>query len=400
MTKEKLPGTVWVLIAAAFVIAMGFGLIAPVLPLFAQDMAGAAFPGAEVTATSIIISAFAVMRLLWATPTGSIVTRIGEKPTYVVGVFLVAASTAATAFAGNYWELLVYRGLGGIGSVMFTVSAMGLLIKIAPRRMRGRVSALYGATFLIGNMVGPVAGGLLAGFGVKVPFLIYATALVVAAILMWVFMPATAGKGDGSTPALPSMTLKEALQDRAYAANLPGLFAHGWSNFGVRTAIVPLFVAAVMTDQAWVAGAVMAVYAIGNAAVLPFASRYADQVGRKPMILWGLVIGAVFTVLIGQTELWWIIFPASFLSGAGTGMFNPASQAVIADIIGSERSGGKVISTTQMVTDIGSIVGPLAAGLIVDSLGYQVAFLTTGAMLVLGALPWIGVPDTISRTRE
>ena len=168
-SKESLPSSVWVLLAAAFSIAMGFGLIAPVLPQFANSMAKEVFPDAAVTATSVVVSAFAVFRLLWATPAGSLVSKFGEKAIYIVGVFTVAASSALTAFAQNYWQLLVFRSLGGIGSVMFTVSAMGLLIRIAPPHMRGRVSALYGAMFMIGNMVGPVFGGTLAEFGVAVP---------------------------------------------------------------------------------------------------------------------------------------------------------------------------------------------------------------------------------------
>ena len=399
--SDKLPKPVWVLIAAAFVIAMGFGLIAPVLPLFAQDMAGKAFPGAAVTATSIVVSAFAVFRLLWATPAGSIVSRIGEKSTYVIGVFIVAISTGLTAFAQNYWQLLTFRAAGGIGSVMFTVSAMGLLIKIAPRHMRGRVTALYGAMFLIGNMVGPVLGGTLAEFGVAVPFLLYATALIIAGILMAAFMPSTKpGEGSGPGPALPPMTLKEAWADRAFRANMPGLFAHGWSNFGVRTAIVPLFVSAVLSQSSWVAGAAMAIIAVGNAAVLPFASRYADKVGRKPMIVAGALIAGTFMALLGQAGDYWSIFLACFLAGLGTGMFNPAAQAVVADVVGNERSAGKVIASTQMITDIGSILGPLAAGLIVDFGGYGAAFLASGVILALGAAAWLGTPDTIERTRQ
>lgn len=400
--SERLPKPVWVLIAAAFVIAMGFGLIAPVLPLFAQDMAGQAFPGAEVTATSVVVSAFAVFRLLWATPAGSIVSRFGEKNTYVAGVFIVAISTGLTAFSQNYWQLLGFRAAGGIGSVMFTVSAMGLLIRIAPKNMRGRVTALYGAMFLIGNMVGPVLGGTLAEFGVSVPFLLYATALIIAGILMAVFMPSMKdGGGDGGqAAALPPMTLAEAWRDRAFRANLPGLFAHGWSNFGVRTAIVPLFVSAVLSKSSWVAGAAMAIFAVGNAAVLPFASRYADKVGRKPMIVGGALTAAVFMALLGQSGNYWSVFLTCFLAGLGTGMFNPAAQAVVADVVGNERSAGKVISTTQMITDIGAILGPLAAGLLVDLGGYGLAFLASGVILGLGAAAWIGTPDTIERTRQ
>lgn len=400
MTREKLPPSVWVLISAAFVIAMGFGLIAPVLPLFAQDMAAEVFPDAATTATTIVVSAFAVFRLLWATPAGSLVGRFGEKRIYITGVLVVATSTALIAVARNYWELLIFRGLGGIGSVMFTVAAMGLLIKISPRHMRGRISALYGAMFLIGNMVGPVIGGALAEFGIWVPFVSYAVALLLAALVMGLRMPSTSPGRAGAKPGLAPMTLGEAFRDRAYRANLPGLFAHGWSNFGVRVSVLPLFISYAVSREPWVAGAAMATFAVGNAAALPFSSRFADRGGRKPMIVMGAITAGVFTAMLGFSTGHLAVFALCLLAGAGTGMFNPAAQAVVADVVGSDRSAGKVIASTQMVTDIGSIIGPLLAGLIVDYAGYPLAFLTTGVILVLGALAWIGTPDTIERTRE
>ncbi len=397
---DKLPPTVWVLISAAFVIAMGYGLIAPVLPLFAQDMAADVFPGAEITATTVVVSAFAVFRLLWATPAGSLVSRLGEKNIYITGVLVVAASTALTAYAHNYWQLLVFRALGGVGSVMFTVAAMGLLIKISPRHMRGRISALYGAMFLIGNMVGPVLGGVLAGFGYRVPFLFYAFSLLIAAVVMTVWMPSfTPGKGAHHSAVAP-MGLREAFQDRAYVANLPGLLAHGWTNFGVRVSLVPLFVAFAVSREARVAGAAMAVFAVGNALALPFSSRFADRGGRKPMIVLGALVAGIFTAVLGFATGYVAVFLLCLLAGIGTGMFNPAAQAVVADVVGHERPAGKVIASTQMITDIGAIVGPMAMGLVVDLTNYGIAFLISGLILIFGAVAWIGTPDTIDRTRD
>ena len=55
---------------------------------------------------------------------GALIGRLGERPVYVAGLLIVAASTAACAFAQDYWQLLMFRGLGGAGSVMFTVASM------------------------------------------------------------------------------------------------------------------------------------------------------------------------------------------------------------------------------------------------------------------------------------
>ena len=175
LPSSRLPREIRVLAAAAFVIAIGYGLVAPALPTFARSF------DVGVTAASAVISAFALFRLGFAPLSGRLVGRLGELRTYLLGLGIVALSTGACAFAAEYWQLLVFRALGGIGSTMFTVSAMALLVRLAPPDMRGRVSGAYASSFLVGGMVGPVLGGALAGFGLRVPFVIYAVALVAAA---------------------------------------------------------------------------------------------------------------------------------------------------------------------------------------------------------------------------
>lgn len=106
-TGQKVPEPIKVLIAAAFVIALGYGLVAPVLPQFAASF------GVGVAASSAVISAFALCRLVFAPASGAVVNRIGERPTYLIGLIVVALSSAATAFAQTYWQLLVFRGSAG-----------------------------------------------------------------------------------------------------------------------------------------------------------------------------------------------------------------------------------------------------------------------------------------------
>ena len=168
----RIPRELWVLVAAAFVIALGFGLILPVLPQFAQSF------GVGATASSIVVSAFAFFRLLFAPAGGRLIARFGERPIYLAGLVIVAISTGATAFAHTYWQLLLYRGLGGIGSVMYTVSAVALIVRLAPPTIRARVSSVYASAFLFGGILGPVVGGLLGNLGLRVPFLVYAVAPV------------------------------------------------------------------------------------------------------------------------------------------------------------------------------------------------------------------------------
>ena len=119
------------------------------LPQFAQSF------GVGATASSIVVSAFAFFRLVFAPVGGRLIARMGERPIYLAGLVIVAVSTGATAFAQTYWQLLVFRGVGGIGSVMFTVSAVALMVRLAPPTIRARVSSVYASAFLFGGILGP-----------------------------------------------------------------------------------------------------------------------------------------------------------------------------------------------------------------------------------------------------
>lgn len=387
---RRIPRELWILIGAAFLIAIGYGLIAPILPIFAKDF------GIPNWAAGVVISAFALFRLAWATPTGGLVQRFGERPIYICGVLVVAASTAATAFAANFWQLLIFRSLGGVGSVMFTVSAVGILVRLSPPHIRGKVSAAYGATFLIGNITGPILGGFLAEISIQAPFLIYTATLVIAAAVIGILLP-NPPPPSAQSRALPPLTFREAWTDPAYRATLLTGFGNGWTNFGVRVSVVPLFVAAVISEEARAAGIVMAAFAVGNAVVLPFSSRFADAVGRRPLILGGAILAGLFTMLFGLAPNMWVLMAVSVIAGAGVGALNPAQQAVLADVVGANRTAGTVISTSQMVADVGAILGPVLGGLIADYLGFGWAFALTGLILIACALPWFRTPETLHR---
>lgn len=378
---QPIPRDIWVLVAAAFVIALGYGLVAPVLPQFARSF------DVGFAAASVIVSAFAFTRLIFAPVGGQLITRLGERPVYIIGLLVVAASTGACAFAQDYWQLLIFRGLGGLGSTMFTVSAMGLIIRLAPPGRRGRVSSAYASSFLIGNIGGPVLGGLLAGFGLRVPFVVYAVALIIAAGVVFTLIKPAPKTAESASESKPPITFREALQDSAYRAALVSSFANGWSNIGVRVALLPLFAAAVLAAGPEVAGIALAVFAAGNAAALILAGRWADTVGRKPLIMVGLLINGLATLAIGFSGSVTVFLIVSAVAGIGAGMLNPAQQATIADVIGNERSGGKVLAAFQMTADAGAILGPVLAGMLADSYSFAAAFSVTGvtALIAFGA---------------
>lgn len=386
--RPAIPTEIKVLVGAAFVIAIGFGLISPVLPQFAESF------NVGVTAASIIVSAFAFFRLLFAPAGGSLVTRLGERPVYLIGLVIVAVSTGASAFAQNYWQLLIFRSLGGIGSTMFTVSAMALLVRLAPPLIRGRVSSMYGSAFLIGGVIGPVVGGALGELGMRVPFVVYGVALLIAAGFVGLMLRGTPLRHIPVDGALLPMTVEEALQDSAYRSAMFSAFANGWTNFGVRVAILPLFAVAIVGER-WAAGVALAVGAAATAVTLQYSGRLADTVGRRRPILIGLALSAVSMGTMGLAGGLVMILVLTAVLGVGSGLLNPAQQATVADVIGNGRSGGKVLAAFQMCQDAGGIGGPVLVGLVADNAGWEWAFALSGLISAIAIIPWLRSRETL-----
>ncbi|MGH3995606.1 MAG: MFS transporter, partial [Pseudonocardiaceae bacterium] len=316
---------------------------------------------------------------------------------YIWGITLVGLSTGACAFAADYWQLLVLRALGGIGSTMFTVSAVALLIRLTPPPMRGRSTGLWATSFLLGNVTGPLVGGGLIAISLRAPFVVYAAALFIAAAVAWLFLRRSALVGAIATGDDPALTVREALQHPTYRAALVSNFATGWAVFGVRVSLVPLFIVEVLHRAESLAGVALSAFAAGNVAVLMLSGKLADSLGRRPPMLVGLVVTGGATSWLGYADGVPEFMVASVIAGLGTGMITPPQGAAVADVIGTQAKGGPVLAAYQMTSDIGAIIGPIATGVLADQLSYTAAFVLTGCVSLVAAQWWLRAPETLPR---
>lgn len=388
---RDLPYEVWALLVGMFTVALGYGVVAPVLPAYALEF--------DVTfaAASAIISAFAVMRVIFAPASGVLVRRFGERRIYIIGILIVAVTTGSAAFATDYWQLLTLRALAGIGSTMFSVAAMGLLIKLSPVDARARVASLNSGSFMSGAVLGPLLGALFAGFGLRAPLIVYAIMLVIAATIVAISLRnSSIVSRDEHQTTHTVMTLRQAFRVSQYRATLGSSFAHGWATIGVRSALIPLFTVVVLGESATAAGWMLTAFAIANLAVLFPSGRLADRIGRKPLILVGLAVASVGLSSLALThELGWALILAA-VWGIGSAFMVPAQQAVLADVLGKDARGGQVLAAYQMSTDLGAVIGPILTGLVVDVFGFDEALFFTSSLFIISGIIWLFTPDSRS----
>lgn len=380
---------------AAFFVALGFGVMIPVLPIFGRSF------GVSNFLVGVVISAFAGMRLLTSPFCPRINLALGERNAITAGMLIVAASSVAAGMAHSYAELLIWRALGGIGSAMFTVAAMALLLASAPPESRGRAAGLYQGGFLLGGMAGPAIGGALAGISLTAPFFFYAGTLGAAAATSHFLLPK--GQRALAHEASAGRSFSAVASDVRYQAACVSAFAQGWTSFGVRASLVPVLIVEGLHQAPSVSGTVFAIAAVAQTAVLLPVGTAVDRLGRKPvMIAAGLITGLSAAAAPFAPSVW-ILTAVLCLYGIGSAAQGTAPTAAVGDVVGGR--GGSGIAVFSMMTDVGAITGPLVAGWLADKAGMPAAFAVGAAFLLAGSIYSFFIPkeahaQAAERTRE
>jgi MFS family permease len=385
-----MPREVAVLTAVSFFVAAGFGIVAPAIPLFAHSF------GVDRFSSAAVISAFAFMRFISALGVGRLVNRIGARVVLGGGIALVAGSSALSGLAVNYAQLLLLRAAGGVGSAMFSVSAISVLLGVTTSAQRGKAVGSFSAGFLLGGISGPALGGLITEWSLRAPFFIYAATLAAAGGVGLALLPRHRRATDGSSQVRPpALTIKQAIRLRAFRAVAFSNFADNWAAVGVRSAIVPLFVLESLHRTPIWTGIAFTIFTVANGVALVIAGRIADRRGRRGVLIAGCLgsgIGVALMILPGSLT---VLTIAMTVFGFGSGLLDVAPGAMLGDLIGNR--GGTVIAAYQMAGDAGSLSGPLVAGLLADSAGFDAAFASAAVVLTAAAITAVFAPETLRR---
>ncbi|HET8600192.1 MAG TPA: MFS transporter [Segeticoccus sp.] len=429
----NLPREVYVMGGVAFCVALGFGIVAPAIPLFAQEF------GVSATAAGAVVSAFALMRFVTGPAAGWVVDRIGVRTSLLIGLVVVGLSSLFAGLSGDYEQLIVLRGIGGIGSALFGVAAISVVLHVAAAHVRARAMGVYRSGFLIGGIVGPAFGGAVLAFSFRVPFFLYAGTLALAAAVAVVFLarptrgaasveegPVEGGPAEGGPlevgsvevgssevgsveggsvevePAeeisrevrqAPGPTLREVLRTRQYQAALTSNLAIGFISLGLRSAIVPLFIHDAIGAPDWWVGPAFVVSALVQMALMYPAGSWADRVGRRPALVVGAGVTAGSLVLLGFSGSMAFVMIAMAVFGAGSAFLGTVPGALVGDVAG--KRSGVVIAVFNMASDVGAVAGPVVAGWLVDQGSYLTAFSVGAGVAVLAGVLALRLPQGV-----
>jgi MFS transporter, DHA1 family, multidrug resistance protein len=390
---RDLPREVAILSAISFTVALGFGIVAPVIPEFARQF------GVSTAAAASVISAFALMRVAAALPAGRLMDRFGEREVMTAGIAVVAVSSILAGLSGSFAQLIVLRAVGGLGSAMFSISAQTLLLVSVSGGQRGRASGLFSGGFLLGGISGPAVGGLVALWSLRAPFIIYGCMLIIPAVIAAVVLTGTPrGSAVVTAPARQLAAIARALRSPAYRAAASANLAEGFAAMGVRSALVPLFVRDILHRSAFWTGIGFVVFAMLNAAALLPVGRAADAFGRRPVIIAGCTVSIGGMMMLAFLPDLPGYLAALAVAGIGSAMLDIGPSAMIGDILVGR--GGTLVASYQAAGDVGAVAGPVAAGFLVDTASYAAAFGLAAGVLGLAAILGLFAPETRSLPGE
>lgn len=189
--KSALP----ILFLVMFLVMVGFGIIIPVLPFYAENLGASAFE------LGLLMAVYSLMQFLFAPMWGRISDRVGRKPIILTGIFGLAISFFMMALSSTLWMLFVARVIGGFLSSANMPTVTAYVADVTSEEDRGKGMGIIGAAVGLGFILGPAIGGVFSKSSLSLPFYIagissFVTFLLVLFVLKESLSPKELGKQE------------------------------------------------------------------------------------------------------------------------------------------------------------------------------------------------------------
>lgn len=358
MTSTKNSAIVFIFITL-LVDVIGIGIIIPVLPDLIQEVAGVSISEASVIG-GILISAFSVMQFLFSPVLGNLSDQYGRRPILLISLFGFGLDYLLMAFAPSLGWLFLGRILAGIMGASFT-TASAYIADVSTPEKRAQNFGLIGAAFGLGFIIGPALGGVLGGYGTRVPF--YGAAALT--LLNWLY---------GFFILPESLSADNRRKFEWSRANPIGSLKH-LQKFpvilGLVGSLVVIYIAAHATQSTWnfftmerfqwdaeMVGYSLTVVGILVALVQGVLIRVINpRLGAEKSVYVGIILYAVGFFLFAFATQEWMMFVFLIPYCLG-GIAGPALQGIMSTQVPDNEQGELQGALTSLIS-VTSIVGPL-----------------------------------------
>lgn len=396
MTEKRNSGFLFALslYVPGFFINLGYGIVSPILPLYAQSF------NIPYVLVAMIITSNAIGRLCSDIPLGVICDRVGRRPLSILGPLLATISAILSGLAQNFYELLAYRLVMGVGMSMWMIAAMARIADNASPSMRGKITSTYQAANMIGTTAGPAVGGFIAQLSnsYRAPFFFYAASTLASMVTALILVRESAPSQRQHSKLSIQANFRKFLK----FLNFPILMATfmiltNHIRFSAWNTLLPLYGGDVLSLNSGEIGLIMSTLTLTQFLILTPAGYVIDKYGRKIALIPSFIIAAVaFVILPFSKDFFSATIVAAFL-GVASGL-GGATWALATDL-SPEESRGSFMGFWHTFGDIGTSIGPIILGFIADSYGFSPAFyVVAGLMFLTAATTQLFVNETLRRT--
>jgi DHA1 family tetracycline resistance protein-like MFS transporter len=364
-----------VIFITVFIDLVGFGIVIPVLPFYAE---GTKF-GATPSQVGLLFASYSVMQLIFAPVLGRLSDKYGRRPVLLISLLGTALGFLILGFANTLLLLFVGRIIDGISGGNIS-TAQAYIADVTTKENRAKGMGLIGAAFGLGFVFGPAIGGILSRWGINVPFLFAGGLALSNAVLLFFALPETVTRDHPARVSAASgrgwSNLLAALRKPALASVLMIYFL-GIVAFSIMTASFSLFMMFRLGYDAFHNGWIFAFVGVISATVQGgLIGRLVKRFGEPLLVIVGALVFASSLMLVPfltpQTGLA-IILSIAAATSIGQALSAPTLSS-LASKSASAAQQGSVLGVMQSVASLARAVGPSLAAVLIYSAVAHVGF--------------------------
>lgn len=391
----------FVIFLTVFLDLLGFGLIIPILPYYAERF------GASPSVITLIMASYSLMQFLFAPVWGRLSDRIGRRPIILMSLTMSTIGYALLGFASSLTHVFAARILAGIGNANLP-TAQAYVADVTRPEERARGMGLVGMAFGLGFVFGPAFGGFLGSVAIALPAFV-AAGLTAFDVILAAFVlkePERRDVGHGRLP-LRLSTLIEASR-RPNIGLLLALFFFATFAFAQLESTFSLYIEhrftlneapasgsnthgvaipdATHQSAARATGAALAVVGIVSAIVQGgLIGKLTRRYGEKRLARVGLLLLAVGMAALPGAPTLPLLFPICAVVAVGSALLHPSLAALLSRSAGAHEQ-GSILGLGQSLSSLARVAGPMLSGVLFQHVGLGAPYWTGGALMLFSAL--------------